>query len=296
MSREVNVLRMRKGIVPFALVAGVLAGGCGSGTSPGVSSTGPTAVGTSLPFLFTVRGTNLKGTVTLTRVVDPATSNLPAPAGSRYVGMAFTIEDTSNSSLLVDLAAMTVVVDSSGSSYSPNFTPLTDCPTPTAGLLEVAPGTTGSDCVAFSIPTATTLDRVVVGSSGKTPGTWTVAGETPTASTPPTTTAGTTTNPGTHVITYTVTGTASTVNLIWIAAGTNGSSTDTANQYPLGSGWSKTYTFAFPYLFVSVSAIVTGQQGGTVTCTIKDGPTAISNNSASGAGAQAQCQVNLKQN
>jgi hypothetical protein len=101
-----------------------------------------------------------------------------------------------------------------------------------------------------------------------------------------------------HVITYTVTGSARKVDLIWQGLGGGGAlQTDTATNRALGASWTKSYTFtiSIPLYQVSVSAIITSQAGGTVNCTIRDGATVIAQNSGSGPAGQAECDANITQ-
>lgn len=175
---------MNKPMLAALAMASLLGLEACSTTSNGAgSSSSPVAIGTGLPFLSN-SGTH--ETVTLAGVVDPATpSNAfqSPPTGERYVGLRFTVTDTGSSSTVIDLAGTSVLVGSGGSSYSPSFVNLADCPAPTSWILQVAPGSTGSECVTFAVPSSAALQEVVVGSAGKRPGIWTLGGSRPSATT-----------------------------------------------------------------------------------------------------------------
>lgn len=147
---------------------GLLAG-CASSTSsvPSVNQ-----IGDSVPF---TNGSGQASAVSVTGIVDPATGEIPAPAGDRYVAVEMSVSNESRANLFADPGGITTVVDDAGSSYSPDFMPLTDCAGFSAnGLGAIAPNAKESGCLTFALPVGTRLARVVVGSPGKNPGVWNV--------------------------------------------------------------------------------------------------------------------------
>ena len=88
-----------------------------------------------------------------------------------------TITNTGSTNAFVDQGPITALVDSSGASYSWSPTVLSDCsPLGSSGMATLAAGSTVTGCIAFAVPSGDYLSEVSIGSTGKTPGVWTLTG------------------------------------------------------------------------------------------------------------------------
>lgn len=103
--------------------------------------------------------------------------------------------------------------------------------------------------------------------------------------------------PGEATVTYSVTGTARTVNLIWLVpsrVGGGSLATNNIVDYALRSGWSQTISIPsdFPSkLPLTLGAVIATHSAGTLTCTISQGTKVIAQNRGSGSfGTQVICQ------
>jgi Domain of unknown function (DUF4352) len=154
------------------LVVLVLIIAAASGASGGGSNT-PVPLGTAVPFTF--GGTTVS--LTVEKIVAPATGSYGTPnPGNEYVGVRVTAQNTSSTNATVDLTDITTLVDTSGTSYTSNGQPLSDCPMMGSyGLATIAPGASATGCVPFEVPSGTTFSHVSIGSNDKTPGIWSVS-------------------------------------------------------------------------------------------------------------------------
>jgi hypothetical protein len=151
--------------VPIALAA--LVAGCSS--SPAKAKIKPPSLGKGVAHVGHVGATldlkTQKGnlfSVTLTKIVDPAqyTGTAATVAAERFVGLSFTIDNTSGSAITPDAVKDAVVVVEGGQIYSDvNFT-LSDCPALPRGHLNIAPGSSSTGCVAFEIPMTASITEV----------------------------------------------------------------------------------------------------------------------------------------
>jgi len=184
---------------PFLGLASVLMAAC-SQSSPPSSTTGTppgpppeTAKPISLGRSLTIAPTGgAPEDVTLTQVVDPASEaqyahSLPPPLlGSNFVGLMFDVQNTGLSAVTFDLGKYLVLADNSGSRYSLSYAVLSDCP-PFGGsataIAEIQPGATATGCVAFEVTTKNKLTQVILGTSTKTSGEWSISVSSSTTST-----------------------------------------------------------------------------------------------------------------
>ena len=113
---------MRKAVVLLVpLLVAVVASSCSSGVTlvdhPAGTTSGTAHVGDTLD-LYTLSGKHFS--VTLTKVIDPATGTKKASpgGGERFVATVFRITDTSGKQLQANLGADTVVLSSTGTQYN----------------------------------------------------------------------------------------------------------------------------------------------------------------------------------
>lgn len=184
--------RVRLWRAPVVGIAGVLIASCSGQSShnptvttgPAPSKGSPVPVGGSLEFTGS-HGEDL--TFTLTSVVNPATEaqyahSPPPPLLSQMlVGLNFKVVNHGSSSATVSLGQMVVLYDTSGTSYSIQYTLLNEC-SPFGGsataMAQIAPGATVTGCMAFETSSGDKLSRAVLETPTKTFGEWSLTGPT----------------------------------------------------------------------------------------------------------------------
>ena len=134
--------------------------------SPPTATIPPTTV-PAVPHTGTTQSvTDLSGaqySVTLTRVIDPATGlslSIPDP-GTRFVATVFTLTDTGTYALHDDVYGDVTLVGSDGQDYPVGITTnVSDCTNFSNGLFRLGLGESVSGCVAFQLPTGVTAAKV----------------------------------------------------------------------------------------------------------------------------------------
>ena len=120
-----------------------------------------------------------KYTVTLVKVIDPATSsdNYSTPKnGFRFVGAVFTVTGVSGSLTYEDANNDASVVGSDTQTYTPDFSPIAGYTNFNSGDIDVTAGQTVTGAVTFQVPSGVQVDRVQWQANGfGQHATWTVS-------------------------------------------------------------------------------------------------------------------------
>jgi len=145
------------------LLIAVVASGCSSGVTlvdhPAGTTSGIAHVGDTLD-LYTLSGKHFS--VTLTKVIDPATGSKKASpgGGERFVATVFRITNTSGKQLQANLGADTVVLSSTGTQYNHDRVELTECSGSSNEQFTLNSGQSKTLCAAFRLHNSVTVAKV----------------------------------------------------------------------------------------------------------------------------------------
>jgi hypothetical protein len=124
--------------------------------------------------LIITRPSGYKFGVTVTQIIDPATSSTQPPAGFRFVAAQISLDNAGSQSASGNVNNQLTVIGSDSTTYSSSSVPIQNCSNFNSGQYTLDPGNVVTGCVAFQLPNSVTVASVkFVPDPGSVVGTWT---------------------------------------------------------------------------------------------------------------------------
>ncbi|HEX4220069.1 MAG TPA: DUF4352 domain-containing protein [Acidimicrobiales bacterium] len=166
-----------------AMALGLAACSHGTGASDSTAVTGASTTSTTLARaanahigqeLIITHSKGYRFGVTVTQIIDPASSSTQPPAGSRLVAAQVSLDNAGSQSATGNLNTQLTVVGSDSHSYTSSSAPIQNCSNFNAGQYALNPGNVVTGCVAFQLPSSVTVATVkFIPNPGSVVGTWT---------------------------------------------------------------------------------------------------------------------------
>ncbi len=164
-----------------AMALGLAACAQGTGASDSTAGTGSTTtlartarahIGQEL---IVTRPSGYHLGITVTQVIDPATSSQQPATGNRFVAAQVSLDNTGSQKAAGNVNGQLTVIGSDGHQYSAaSSIPIQNCSNFNSGQYALDPGNVATGCVAFQLPASVGVTSVkFVPSPGSVEGTWT---------------------------------------------------------------------------------------------------------------------------
>lgn len=132
-----------------------------AGTLSGSSPATPKPAGHTGDTLSLTRVDGSTVTVTLDKVIDPATITPgPGDPGISYIATQFTIANPGTATMNGDVNTNVWAFGSDGQRYAPNLKDVGECTNFDAGMFHIAPGESATGCVVFALPAGVSPAKV----------------------------------------------------------------------------------------------------------------------------------------
>ncbi|ULP45947.1 DUF4352 domain-containing protein [Mycolicibacter virginiensis] len=130
-------------------------------TSNGASPATPKPAGHTGDTLNLTRADGSTVTVTLDKVINPATVTPGASdPGITYIATQFTIANPGTAAMNGDINTNVWAFGSDGQRYAPNLKDVGECTNFDAGMFHIAPGESATGCVVFALPAGVSPAKV----------------------------------------------------------------------------------------------------------------------------------------